>query len=122
MENVNNVQPAPAARGDQSKLFSILAYIPLLFLIGLFVAPEKNNPFVKNHVNNGLIITILCVVSSILSAIGSGDAATLKFICLFIAGLIDAVVLTLVLFGIIESSSNKYYKLPIVGDSLTFIK
>ena len=51
------------------KLFGILAYIFILWIIGLVVAPEKDHAFVKNHVNNGILLTIASVIVTILSKI-----------------------------------------------------
>ena len=43
---------------QNAKTFSILAYIGLLWLLGLLISPEKTSPFVRNHVNNGITLTI----------------------------------------------------------------
>ena len=118
-------QPAPAPvapaapRADQSKMFSIMAYIPLLFLVGLLVAPECKNPFVKNHVNNGIFVTAATVAGIIfrllfgLFSISLGELALTFF---FTIGFI------ILIFGMIEAINGKYYYLPVIGKSLVLIK
>ncbi|MBQ1894492.1 MAG: hypothetical protein II167_02235 [Clostridiales bacterium] len=111
---------APAQpRPDQSKLFAILAYIPLFFLIGLLVAPEKFNPFVKNHVNNGILISILTAVSVLfrilfgLIAKGFGETLLVIFLPLTI---------TLIIFGIEAVIKNQYYSIPFIGNKILIVK
>ena len=41
---------------DNTKLYSILAYIGPLFLVGLLA--DKDNPRVKFHVNQGLVLLL----------------------------------------------------------------
>ena len=38
-----------------AKLYGILAYIGILWLVGMFVQPEKDDPFVRFHVNQGIV-------------------------------------------------------------------
>ena len=51
---VNTSEQLPS----NAKLFSILAYISLLWLLGLLISPEKTSPFVRSHVNNGIVLCI----------------------------------------------------------------
>ena len=70
-------QPEPEVVGTawkgNEKLFSILSYIGILWLIGMLVAPEKTDSKVRFHVGQGIILTIaevaLSIVVSILNAI-----------------------------------------------------
>ncbi|MBR5732015.1 MAG: hypothetical protein IKX80_01080, partial [Lachnospiraceae bacterium] len=39
-------------------IYAVLCYICPLWLIGLLASPEKDSAFVKNHVNNGILLTI----------------------------------------------------------------
>ena len=96
------------------KLFGILAYIFILWIIGLVVAPEKDHAFVKNHVNNGILFTIASVIVTILSKIP------------FIGGIISLILglglFVLWLLAIIAAIQGNKYKIPLIGDSLVFIK
>ncbi|MBQ1292983.1 MAG: hypothetical protein IIY21_03010, partial [Clostridiales bacterium] len=54
-ENQNVSEQLPS----NAKLFSILSYVGILWLLGLLISPEKTSPFVRSHVNNGIIISIM---------------------------------------------------------------
>ncbi len=113
-------QQAPAQpRADQSKLFAILAYIPLLFLVGMFVTPECRNPFVKNHVNNGIIVTILSAAAGLFRWIFGLIAISLGEIFLAI---LMTVALTIMVIGMVDAATGKYHYLPIIGNKLVIIK
>ena len=63
------VQPMPQTTADNSKIYKILSYIGILWLVGLFVTPEKNDPKVKFHVGQGMIVSIVGVALWIVIAI-----------------------------------------------------
>ncbi|MBP5441721.1 MAG: hypothetical protein IKI90_03110 [Treponema sp.] len=96
------------------KLFGILAYIFILWIIGLVVAPEKDHAFVKNHVNNGILLTIASVIVTILSKI--------PFIGWIIGLILGIGLFVLWLLAIIAAIQGNKYKFPFIGDSLVFIK
>lgn len=60
-ENVNTTQ-TPAKDGN--KVYKILSYIGILWLVGLFVK-EKNDKSVRFHVGQGIILTIAGVIIAI---------------------------------------------------------
>ena len=62
-------QPYPQQKADNSKIYKILSYVGILWLIGLFVTPEKNDPKVKFHVGQGMIASIVYVALLIINAI-----------------------------------------------------
>lgn len=53
-----------AGATDNAKVLCVLAYIPLLWLIGLLVRPDNENPTVRFHVGQGIILTIAAAVIS----------------------------------------------------------
>ena len=116
----------PVAKADNSKLFSILAYIPLLWLIGLFVAPECKNPKVRFHVGQGIIVTI---VWAALSLAGSLVGWLIGLILRNFAGIITwplGVAIFLVgvagvAIGILNVLDGKQSEIPFVG-KYSFIK
>lgn len=57
------------AKSDNRKTYSILAYIPLLFLIGLLAKPEKDDPRVRFNVGQGIILSIFFFGGEILLSI-----------------------------------------------------
>lgn len=89
------------------KLFAILSYFGILFLIGLFVAPEKDHAFVKNHVNNGIL---LCIGEFILAFIP------------FLGWACEIVLLVFAILGIVAAAKDETYTLPLVGDKIKIIK
>ncbi|MBO4319063.1 MAG: hypothetical protein J5857_01170 [Treponema sp.] len=119
MEN-NELEQAKTSSGSgdklqgNDKLFGILAYIFILWIIGLVVEPEKNHAFVKNHVNNGILLTIASVIVSIISRI--------PFIGWIIGLILGIGLFVLWLLGIIAAAQGNKYKIPVIGDSLVLIK
>ena len=96
------------------KVFGILAYIFILWIIGLVVEPEKNHAFVKNHVNNGILLTIASVIVTIISKI--------PFVGWIIGMILGIGLFVLWLLGIIAAAQGNKYTIPFIGDSLVFIK
>ncbi len=97
---------------DNTKIYSILAYIGPLFLVGLL--SDKDNPPVKFHCNQGLSLFIAgCAVSI--------AAWILDF--LPIGSLIPSLVrlagglgyLALMIMGILNANSGVEKELPVIG-------
>ena len=102
---------------SNEKAFAILAYFGILWLIGLIKDPEKDSPYVKNHVNNGIILCIAGVASSVICGL-------LSFIVIgaILAPIIGIALTVFAIIGIVKAAQNQTYKLPIVGDKFTLIK
>ena len=86
-----------------AKLFSILAYFPLLWLVGMFVEPEKNDPFVRFHVNQGIILTIAGAIISVVSEI------------FFLLGILGIFTFVCFILGIINVCNGQTRPLPFIG-------
>lgn len=113
----NNEQPIVEAKPEvtgNAKAYSILAYISILWLIGLLASPEKDLPFVKNHVNNGIILTIISAVSMII--------AQIPFVGKIISFIISVITLVFAIMGIVKACKEELFKLPVIGDNFTIIK
>ena len=118
MEN-NEFENQPIIEANESlegndKLFAILAYIGILWLIGLLVAPEKDHAFVKNHVNNGILLTICGIVANMIIII--------PILGWILGGLLDIVILVFWVLSLIAAIKGEKYTLPIIGDKITLIK
>lgn len=57
--------PSAATPTDNRKLFCILSYVGVLWLFGLLMAPEKNDPRVRFNVGQGILLTIVSVAINI---------------------------------------------------------
>lgn len=85
---------------SNSKLYSVLAYFPPLWLVGLLAA--KDDPDVKFHVNQGIILTIAWFIASMLAFL--------------IIGLILYIPLTIfAIMGIISAAKGEQKELPLIG-------
>ena len=93
-------QPTSEQLPQNAKLFSILAYVGLLWLLGLLIKPEKESPYVRSHVNNGIII---CIAD-----------------CIPFVGWVYAIIC--IIMGIIAACKNQNFTLPIIGDKIKIVK
>jgi len=57
--------PPALPNTENAKLYSVLAYINLFWLVGMLASPEKNDPKVRFHVGQGLIAYIATIVGTI---------------------------------------------------------
>lgn len=109
--NQTQAAPAPAPAGEQlpsnAKLFSILAYISLLWLLGLLITPEKTSPFVRNHVNNGIVLCICCAICGCIP---------------FVGWVAEIAVVVFAIKGIIAAAKTQYYTLPLFLGNFKIVK
>ena len=96
------------------KAFAILAYFGILWLIGLLKAPEKDVPYVKNHVNNGII---LCIVG-----VASGVVAAIPVVGWIVSMVVGVASLVFAIIGIVKACQNTTYTLPVIGEKFVLIK
>jgi uncharacterized membrane protein len=91
---------------EENKVYGVLAYIGILFLVPLLVAPKS--PFAKFHANQGCVLFIASVALSIVWII-----PILGWIVGFVGGV---AVLVFAVMGIINAINGKMKKLPLIGD------
>ena len=111
MENNENIETKSAS--GNAKIFAILSYIGILWLLGLLIEPEKNDPFVKNHVNNGIVLTIAGAALGVLGFI--------PFVQ-FVAWLVSVAIFVFAIMGIVQAASDKEFTIPLIGDKFQIIK
>ena len=99
---------------QNAKTFSILAYIGLLWLLGLLISPEKTSPFVRNHVNNGILLSIAVGIATCLCWI--------PVVGWILEGVVGVVACVFAIMGIIAAAKTNYYTLPLVGDKIKILK
>ncbi|HEY0257815.1 MAG TPA: GYF domain-containing protein [Candidatus Methylacidiphilales bacterium] len=102
---------------EKNKVFGILAYIGILFLVPLLAA--KDSPFAKYHANQGLVLFLVWIVIavglSILNVILLMILpAGLSFI-IMILNLVYLGLLVLAVLGIINAAAGKCVPLPVIG-------
>lgn len=88
---------------EKNKVMAVLAYI--IFLIPLFAA--KESPFARFHTNQGLVLVIAAVISSVIAAI--------PVIGWIIAPVIGIAVTVLAVIGILNALNGKAKELPLIG-------
>lgn len=88
---------------EKNKVMAVLAYI--IFLIPLLAA--KDSPFAKFHTNQGLVLFLGAIASSII--------AVIPIIGWIVAPILGLVVTILAIIGIINALGGKAKELPIIG-------
>ena len=120
-----NQQQAPPSDGsvarqadpkdaEQNKVMAILAYI--IFFIPLLTGDHKKSPFVMYHTNQGTLLFLAWVASSVVSSI-------LAFILirLILGPILFLVCFVFLIIGIINAANGKMSPLPVIG-KYTIIK
>ena len=94
---------------DRNRAFAIIAYLWILFIVGLIAAP--NSKFAKYHANQGLVLFLAelvfgaaCLVLAFIPILGH-----LTIVAGWIAGIVLAVM------GIINAASGQCKPLPLIG-------
>lgn len=108
------------------KLYSILSYIGILWIVGLLVK-EKDNKTVKFHVGQGMLVTILSFIISVINnVVISNIFVTTDYILgiaykkvtglgLAIEGVLSLITLAFMIIGIVNAANNKEDELPVIG-------
>ncbi len=99
--------PVAETPQDNTTLMSILAYIGILVLIPYFTA--KENPVVKFHIRQGLVLLV------IEGAVFIGGEIMWGHILSPIFALINIATLILSIIGIINVLNKKQVELPLIG-------
>ena len=96
-------QPAMGEQKPKNTGMAIVAYI--LFFIPL-LTDAKNDPFVKYHVKQGLVLFISAVIASIVRLIPA---------IYWIGWILDLGVLVLFIIGVMNAAGGKEKELPLIG-------
>jgi uncharacterized membrane protein len=101
---MSNTSPAPTKNTTMAAIAYLLFFVPLL-------TDSKDDPFVKFHVKQGLLLLILSIFVSILNSI-IGRIPFVGWIVSFVLGL---GVFALFVIGIMNALNGKETPLPLVG-------
>jgi len=115
MQNTNNfsnpqggMTPPPVTQGGgDNKFMAILSYFFILWIIPL-MTDAKNNPFVKFHIKQGIILSIAGVVVMFVGGL-------IPVIGWVLSPLLSLVLFVLFIMGIINASSGEKKYLPVIG-------
>ena len=103
-----------AEDAEKNKIFGILAYVSILWLVPLMAA--KDSPFAKYHANQGLVLFIIeialwIVLTTIYYILDMLGLAMVDFFLSFVW----LVVLALAVLGIVNAAAGKCVPLPVIG-------
>ncbi|MCL1838508.1 MAG: DUF4870 domain-containing protein [Propionibacteriaceae bacterium] len=108
----------PAQDIQQNKMYAILAYLGILWLVS-FLAGPKNSPFLKFHLNQGLVLHICGIGGYIAAVILSAILTAISWTLLTVGSLIMAAVgiayLVFAIMGIVNANQGKMTPLPLIG-------
>lgn len=97
---------------EKNKVLSIFAYLSWLLLIPLFAA--KDSKFARYHVNQGLILAIIEIVSWVVFGILT-IIPYVGFIFWILGILVSLCCVALAVLGIINVANGKAKELPFIG-------
>ena len=107
----------------QNKVFGILAYFGILFLVPLLAA--KDSQYARFHTNQGVVFFIFCIVANALNAIVRICFGFIPFVGVLVSSLVSLtvgiIILILLILGIVNACSGEPKKLPIIG-AITILK
>ena len=81
--NGNPGGTTPLTKANNTKLFSVLAYFSVLWLVGLLADPD--NPKVRFHVNQGILLSIFSAAYSLAMTVLNAAFTYLPFLFIFTA-------------------------------------
>jgi uncharacterized membrane protein len=109
---------------EKNKVFGILAYLGILWLVPLLAA--KDSPFAKYHCNQGLVLflgAIAAWIANIILDMVLVFVPVLGWFLMFILHLgIIISILALAIIGIINAANGVCKPLPVIGNRFTLIK
>lgn len=89
----------------KNKLISIVCYLGVLFIIPLFVA--KDSPFVRFHTNQGLLLFLFSLLTSV--------AGLIPYIGWIFAAVISIFNVLLMIVGVLNAVKGEAKELPVIG-------
>lgn len=93
-------------KSDKNNGMAALSYIGILVLIPL-LTEVKNDPYVKFHIKQGLVLLVAEIIGSFISMI--------PVIGWFISPFLWIIFLILIIIGLMNSLNGKEKELPVIG-------
>ena len=98
---------------EQNKVYAILAYIGILFLVPILCA--KESPFARFHANQGLVLFLFSIVCGIVVGILKVVLWYIPFVSALLTMAEGLITLALMIYGIYNAATGKAKELPILG-------
>jgi uncharacterized membrane protein len=115
MNDFNKNNSAPMQ--DNTKVFAILSYIGILFIVGLIADPK--NERLKFHINQGIVLFITEIILWVAVAIITAILGWIPIVGWILIGLITfavwAAILVLMILGIVNAAKGEEKPLPVIG-------
>ena len=105
-------EPYTGQLTSNAKLFSILAYFGALWLLGLLINPDKTCPFVRHHVNNGIL---LLIGFGVYSVIGGLLISRIPYIGWLLTLGAYACLVFVMIKGIVSAAKTQLFNIPLVN-------
>lgn len=107
--------PVDAADAESNKVFGILAYINLLFLIPLLAA--KDSAYARFHANQGMVLFLTGLALNAASTILGGVLGVMQlgWVAGLVGSLVNLVMIAYMVFGIVGAAQGKAKELPLIG-------
>lgn len=97
-----------------SRTVGVVSYITWIGWIIAIVCGDKNDGFVKHHLNQALVLNIVSAVCGVLARI-LGHIPVIGLLTGIVLGVIGIVTLILAIMGIISAANDDTKPLPVVG-------
>ena len=106
-ENKQEIKEVPVMN-KHSRLFSVVSYITWIGWLIALILRGKDDPLVRRHLNQALILNLIETVGAIISRLGGLFGV--------IGTVIDIAVLILFIIGIVRALRMSDQPLPVIGD------
>jgi uncharacterized membrane protein len=100
------VAPAPMTSQQNNTIMAVLAYLGILIIVP-FVTDAKNDPFVKFHLKQGLVLIISEVIGLFIGVVPILGWIISPFWMLFNV--------IMIILGIVNAATGKQKQLPVIG-------
>lgn len=101
-----------AADIEQNKVYALLSYIFILWLVPLLAAPRSE--FARYHANQGLVLFIVNTVTFVFFRI-LGIIPIIRIVTDLIGVLVGLLCLALMILGIVNAANGTAKELPLIG-------
>lgn len=100
---------------SNDKLYGVLSYITILWLVPVIAGATKTSEFAKFHANQGCVLFIVEVAVSIIAGILT-RIPILKWIFAIAFWAVGVLLFVLAIVGIISVCNGQQKKLPLIGE------